>query len=120
MVQLQQVENDFETYVMNVTNILTADCDTDERSEKIILPIRFRIFVVAIEKHMIILSNRNHNAECVSSHNRNRLLSNLSNRKHSRLHSSSNHPILVYVSVNFVCAIWGGVCKLLIKSFFFV
>ena len=30
-------------------------------NEKIILPMRFRIFVVAFEKHAIILSNRNCN-----------------------------------------------------------
>ena len=28
---------------------------------KIVLPMRFRIYVVAIEKHMIVLSNRNRN-----------------------------------------------------------
>ena len=41
---------------------------------KTILPMRFRIYVVAIKKHMIILSNRNRNGRI--SNNRNRLLSN--------------------------------------------
>ena len=44
---------------MNVTNILNAV--VIQFNIKIILPMRFRIRVVAIEKHMIILSNRNRN-----------------------------------------------------------
>ena len=48
---------------MNVTNILNADNVkiVIPINVKIVLQMRFRIYVVAIEKHMIVLSNCNIN-----------------------------------------------------------